>query len=108
MPRRYRNPQMIRSAILVSTLGVLTLAAPVEAGRQRDGLVARQAIRDGRILSIRDIERRVVPRMAGADYIGFDFDGFSAVYTLKFLREGSVIWVEVDGRSGEIVGRSDR
>jgi uncharacterized membrane protein YkoI len=62
--------------------------------------------REGRILSLREIEGRVVPTMRGADYLGFEFDGGSAVYTLKFLRDGAVIWVAVDGRSGQILGRS--
>jgi uncharacterized membrane protein YkoI len=62
--------------------------------------------REGRILSLREIEGRVVPTMRGADYLGFEFDGGSAIYTLKFVRDGAVIWVEVDGRSGQILGRS--
>ena len=56
----------------------------------------------------REIERRVVPTMPGAQYIGVDFDPGSAVYTLKFLRDGHVIWVDVDGRSGQIIGRTGR
>ena len=61
--------------------------------------------REGRILPLREIENRVVPQMKGAQYIGFDFDGGSGIYTLKFLRDGSVIWVEVDGRSGQVLRR---
>lgn len=57
-------------------------------------------------LSVREIERRVVPRLPGAQYLGFDYDPASEVYTLKFLRNGSVIWVDVDARSGNIVRKS--
>jgi hypothetical protein len=64
--------------------------------------------REGRILPLREIEGRVVPNMKGAEYIGFDFDGGSGIYTLKFLRNGAVIWVEVDGRSGQVLGRTGR
>ena len=64
--------------------------------------------REGRILPLRDIEARVVPGMKKAEYIGFDFDGGSGIYTLKFLRDGSVIWVEVDGRSGKVLSRTGR
>ena len=46
--------------------------------------------------------------MPGAQYLGVEFDAESAVYTLKFLRDGAVIWVEVDGRRGQIVGRTGR
>ena len=46
--------------------------------------------------------------MQGAQYLGFDFDSATAVYTLKFLRDGSLIWVMVDGRSGNVIGRTGR
>jgi hypothetical protein len=78
---------------------------PVQHGDQR---AAREARMAGRLLPLREIERRVVPGMAGAQYIGFDFDSGSGIYTLKFLREGNVIWVTVDGRSGAILGRTGR
>ena len=58
------------------------------------------------VLPIREIERRVIPMMQGAQYLGFDFDPVTSIYTLKFLRNGSVIWVDVDGRNGRIVRRT--
>jgi hypothetical protein len=67
---------------------------------------AHEARIQGRILPLREIERRVVPQMRGSQYIGFDFDAGTSVYTMKFLRGGNVIWVEVDGRSGQVIGRS--
>ena len=73
-----------------------------------DQEAARQARQAGRLLPLREIERRVVPQMSGAKYIGFDFDSASGIYTLKFLRNGTVIWVTVDGRSGAILGRTGR
>lgn len=57
-------------------------------------------------LSVREIEKRVIPRLPGAQYLGFDYDPATEVYTLKFLRNGSVIWVDVDGRTGTIVRRT--
>ena len=67
-----------------------------------------RARRDGRLLPLREIEARVVPTMQGAQYIGVDFDAGTGVYTLKFLRDGVVIWVDVDGRSGQVIGRTGR
>lgn len=64
--------------------------------------------RRGPSMSVREIERRVVPRMQGAQYLGFDYDPPRDVYTLKFLRNGTVIWVDVDGRSGQIIRSSGR
>jgi uncharacterized membrane protein YkoI len=80
-------------------------APPQQRSDQRAALEARM---QGRILPLREIERRVVPAMAGAEYIGFDFDSGTAIYTLKFLRDGNVIWVDVDARSGQILRRTGR
>ncbi len=91
---------------------VLALALPAGvAGAQHhraDQGAALEARKQGRLLPLREIESRVVPSMRGAQYIGFDFDSASQVYTLKFLRDGTVIWVSVDGRSGTILSRTDR
>ncbi|HTG39808.1 PepSY domain-containing protein [Sphingomonas sp.] len=96
-------------------LGVLATLACAMAGepgvaadaqKRGDHRAARAARVEGRILPLREIERRVVPRMRGARYLGFDFDSGTTVYTLKFLRDGNVIWVDVDGRSGQVLGQS--
>lgn len=88
---------------------LLAIAQPSPAAiQQRDQDQAWAARHEGRILPLKEIERRVVPTMHGAQYLGIDFDPASGVYTLKFLRNGAVIWVDVDGRSGQIVGRMGR
>ncbi|MEH3037068.1 MAG: hypothetical protein PGN23_11380 [Sphingomonas adhaesiva] len=97
--------------VLAGAGAVVAPAAPVAAAgveQERDGLAALQATRQGRILPLKEIERRVVPQMKGAQYIGFDLEMPSGIYTLKFLREGEVIWVDVDGRSGQVIGRTGR
>lgn len=90
----------------------LTAPAPVLAAataqRHSDQMSAFEQRRSGRILPLPEIERRVVPQIKGAQYIGMEFDAPTSTYTLKFLRDGRVIWVEVDGRSGQVVGRTDR
>jgi hypothetical protein len=100
---------MTMKALFFLTL-LVAIILPVQARAQRraDESHVFDEMRQGHILPLRDIERRVLPGMAGAQYIGFDFDSQSGVYTLKFLRNGSVIWVDVDGRSGQIIGRSGR
>jgi len=50
------------------------------------------------------IERRVMPFMGGAEYLGPEFRGDS--YRLKFMRDGRVIWVDVDAATGRIIGKS--
>ena len=97
---------------MLVTLALSALAAlgpgpaTAEPDQKRDQQRAFDEMRNGRILSPRDIEARVIPSMRGAQYIGFEFDSESGIYTLKFLRNGTVIWVKVDGRSGQIIGRT--
>ncbi len=88
-------------------LGLLLVAPLGEAVAQRrgDAMELREARREGRVLPIRQIERRIIPTMPRAQYLGFDFDG-GVVYTLKFLRNGNVIWVDVDARTGQVLGRT--
>ena len=56
--------------------------------------------------TMRQIERRVMPFMEGADYLGPEFRGDK--YRLKFMRDGRVIWVDVDAATGRILGMSGR
>jgi hypothetical protein len=94
--------------LLLSLLAAPPADGQAREGRRGDWMQAYDARRDGRILPLREIERRVVPTMAGAQYLGFEFEGETGLYTLKFLRDGVVIWVDVDGRSGQIVRRMGR
>lgn len=96
----------MKLSLFLAALVVIGVPAAADGQRRGDQVRAFDDMRSGRILPLREIERRVVPGMAGAQYIGFDFDSGSGIYTLKFLRNGSVIWVDVDGRSGQIIGRS--
>ena len=97
---------MIVHAFSGLALAIATPAAEPLAQRDQDAALA--ARRQGRTLPLAEIQRRVVPTMKDAKYLGVDFDSSSAVYTLKFLRDGSIIWVMVDGRSGNVIGRSGR
>ncbi|HVI97703.1 MAG TPA: hypothetical protein VM657_01400 [Sphingomonas sp.] len=95
----------VLSAFAITGSASLAESAQHRRGDQQEAFEAR---RNGRILPLRDIERRIVPAMKDSRYIGFVFDSASAIYTLKFLRDGVVIWVDVDGRTGKIIGRTDR
>jgi uncharacterized membrane protein YkoI len=88
------------------------VVAPVvtDAGAQRrtDQEMAFQARQAGALMPLRSIESGIVPDMKrrGADYIGAELDGGSARYRLKFVRDGSVIWIDVDGRTGAVLARA--
>jgi hypothetical protein len=93
------------SFVLITTLFSGT-TVPADARRgDEDG--AYRALQGGAIRSLRDIETGLVPDMKrrGADYIGGEFLG-AARYRLKFMRDGSVIWIDVDGRTGDIVAKA--
>jgi uncharacterized membrane protein YkoI len=86
----------------------LALAPTFSDARPRDKEQdeAFRATQQGKIMPLRTIESRVVPQMRGADYLGPELDAGSGRYRLKFLRDGRVIWVDVDARTGDIIGKS--
>jgi hypothetical protein len=72
--------------------------------RPRDQDRAFRATQEGRSMPLPQIERRVLPRMGGADYLGPELRGKNL--RMKFMDNGRVIWVDVDPRTGQIVGKS--
>ena len=81
------------------------IASPALAdarGLQRDQNAAYRAMQQGRILSLPEIRARI--RVPGADYIGAEVIG-PALYRLKFMRGAEVIWIDVDARTGRVIGR---
>ena len=98
---------MSMCALLALTLSLPALPAGEQPCLQRrDQDRAFRAMKEGRILPLPEIERRVIPTMGGAQYLGPEIDPDTGIYTLKFLRNGTVIWVRVDGRSGQVIGRT--
>lgn len=67
---------------------------------------ARRAMLEGDVMPFSIIKRRVGREMEGANYLGSEFDDRRGEYRLKYMRDGRVLWVDVDGRSGDIVRRS--
>jgi hypothetical protein len=67
---------------------------------------ARREMRAGNVHSLRDIERHVLPTMPGMQYLGPEYDAQAMAYRLKFIRNGRVVFVDVDARSGQLLGRS--
>ena len=92
--------------LALSALAALgPVSAPAEPGQRRDQQEAFDQLRQGRIMPLREIEARVLPRMNGAQYLGVELDPQTSIYTLKFVRKGTVIWVYVDARSGKVIGQ---
>ena len=90
--------------LVAALLSAGLIASPALAERPRDQDRAFEATREGRSMPLPKIERRVMPFMDGADYLGPEFNG--ETYRLKFMRNGRVIWVDVDAATGRILRRS--
>jgi hypothetical protein len=99
-----KNAMSLFHKLALAALGAGLLATPALADPPRDADRAFDAKRQGRAMPLPKIERRVMPFMGGADYLGPEFNGDR--YRLKFVKEGRVIWVDVDAATGRILGRS--
>lgn len=97
------------SALLLVLLSVLALvSAPAfgqEQARGEQGEARREA-QAGNILRSGEIEARILPAMRDADYLGFAYDSTAKAYRLKFIKDGRVTYLDVDARTGRIIGRS--
>lgn len=94
-------------SIFASALLVTGFAAvPVVAQSRSDQGEARKEMKAGNVLSLREIERRVLPTMTGAEYLGPAYDSTAMAYRLKFIRDGRVMFVDVDARTGRILNRT--
>ena len=96
-----------RVPLILAVVGAVLAAAPAEARpRDKEQATAWRETQEGRYLSLRNIESRILPKMRGADYLGPELDPSSGRYRLKFMRDGQVIWIDVDARTGDVIGRT--
>src|SRR3954471_9258118 len=89
--------------LLIAGMIAGLVSAPALAERGRDADRAFRATQQGRSIPLPQLERRVMPLMGGADYLGPELNGDN--YRFKFMQNGRVIWVDVDGQ-GRVVRRS--
>ncbi len=107
---------MTRRSTFLGLCAVLTLGgfAAVQASAefgskeqaQSEQGEARKEMRAGNQLSLREIERRILPQMQGSQYLGPSYDSRARAYRLKFIRDGRVSYVDVDARTGRVIARS--
>ncbi len=94
------------AALLATGLSAAPALAQ-QSGHQRDDQKgAREAVQQGNVRSLRQIEQSVLPRMKGAQYLGPEYDSAAMAYRLKFIKDGRVTFVDVDARTGRILGIS--
>lgn len=79
---------------------VLAVAMPAQAGPND----VHAMVQADEIMPFESIQRRVVQETPG-EYVGAQFDQNSRIYRFRFLREGNLINVDVDARTGERVRR---
>lgn len=101
---------MKRIALILAPLALAltgTTGTLANEGQARsDQGEARKEMRAGNVLSLREIERRVLPQMRGSEYLGPSYDSTALAYRLKFIKDGRVTFVDVDARTGRIINRS--
>ena len=95
--------KQLRIPLIAAALAGGLISAPALADPPRDANRAFQGVREGRTMPLPQLERRVMPLMGGADYLGPELNGDN--YRFKFMQNGRVIWVDVDGQ-GKVIRRS--
>lgn len=95
-----------RSLVAALTAALaLAVASPADAGNRRDEQdAARRAMLDGQVMPFSLIKRRVDAAVDGASYVGSEFNPATNRYRLKYVKDGKVVWVDADGRTGDIIG----
>jgi uncharacterized membrane protein YkoI len=95
-------------ALLTSLAALAVAGTPVSAQDQPRGdqSEARREAQAGNIMRSSEIEARILPTMRNAEYLGFAYDSTARAYRLKFIKDGRVTYVDVDARTGRVIGRS--
>ncbi len=96
---------MRRTFLLLALVGA-TAAGPAAAEPGGEQGQVRKEMRAGNVRPLREIEQRVLPTMPGMQYLGPEYDPAAMAYRLKFIRDGRVVFVDVDARSGEVIRQS--
>lgn len=105
-------PAILGALAVAGASGAFAAPAPAklfltaQQKQRSDQGEARKEMRAGNQLSLREIERRILPRMAGSQYLGPAYDATAHAYRLKFIKDGRVTYVDVDARTGRIINRS--
>jgi len=92
--------------LVIAAVGTVAAAPAVSRPHNRGQNGPFEATQQGRVMPLREIESMIIPRMRVADYLGPELYAETSRYRLKFRRGDRVIWIDVDGRTGRIVGKT--
>ena len=100
--------RIMRWTTSLLALGLLVSLVPAAQAQQRadEQDNVRRDLRKGNVRSLREIEARVLPGKRGMQYLGPEYDPTAMAYRLKFIQGGRVVFVDVDARTGQILGES--
>jgi uncharacterized membrane protein YkoI len=90
---------LLIAAVLSLSVPALTVLAQ-SSGEQNQ---VRKDMRAGNVRSLREIEQQVLPTKPGMQYLGPEYDPTAMAYRLKFIRDGRVVFVDVDAKSGTVI-----
>lgn len=98
--------RLISRSLALAAFALVVTAVPTHADQASEQGQLRKERRAGTVRSTREIEQVVLPQMSGMQYLGPEYDAAAMAYRLKFIQNGRVVFVDVDARSGRIIGRS--
>ena len=104
MPKTVTMTRLLLTALTLSTIAAT--APAVARGGDQDA--AYDAARAGNIRPLPDLLSRARSEMGGSTYLGSSFDMDSRTYRFRFMRGRDVQWLDMDARTGSVVGRSGR
>jgi hypothetical protein len=93
----------MRKILPLLAIALALPAAPVFAGPGDEQGEVRRDVRAGSVRKLSEIEGKVLPTMRGMQYLGPEYDPVAMAYRLKFIRDGRVVFVDVDARTGEVI-----
>ena len=92
--------------LLAAALAAGLLTSPALADRKREQDRAFDAARNGRTKPLPELRERVMPLVGrNAEPLSPEING--RVYRMKFMRDGRVIWVDIDAATGRVLRRSE-
>ena len=98
--------QSMRRAFILASVALLAGSGLARAQPLRgDQDLAYEAARSGQIRPLGEILGRVSGRVPG-NFIGSEFDPGTKTYRLKYMQNGTVRYIDVDARTGRVIGTS--
>ncbi|MBC2660631.1 PepSY domain-containing protein [Novosphingobium flavum] len=95
---------LLLGAAIAGTVAVGCGPARAATGEDAQAQLRRE-IRAGNVRPPREVEARVIAMMAGMQYLGPEYDSVAMAYRFKFIRDGRVVFVDVDARTGQVLDR---